>query len=77
MARKISVSIECDIDCMATEEEEKVIKKIDELDYTSEEYDDLYSELTDKLETLLSDRISKELEKLNGTGKIVTIDVMW
>ena len=77
MSRKISVSIECDIDCVATEEEEKVIKKIDDLDYTSEEYDELYTELTDKLETLLSDRISKELEKLNGTGRILTIDIMW
>lgn len=77
MARKISVSIQCDIDCVATEEEEKIIKKIEDLDYTSEEYDDLYAELTDKLETLLSDRISKELEKLKGTGRILTIDIMW
>jgi hypothetical protein len=75
MAKKISVSIECDIDCIATEEEEKVIKKLEDLDYTSEEYDELYTELTDKLETLLSDRISKELEKLNGTGRI--LDINW
>ena len=27
MARKISVSIQCDIDCVPTEEEEKIIKK--------------------------------------------------
>lgn len=77
MARKISVSIECDIDCVATEEEEKIVKQLEVLDYTSEEYDDLYAELTDKLETLLSDRISKELDKLNGTGRILTIDIMW
>jgi hypothetical protein len=73
MTRKINVSIQADIDCVPTEEEEKIIKQIEDLDYTSEEYDDLYDELTNKLRDMVTARL---MNKDNYTFFDVC-DVIW
>lgn len=73
MARKISVSIQCDVDCVPTEEEEKIIKQIEDLDYTSEEYDDLYDELTNKLR----DTVAARLKKKDNYTFFDVCDVIW
>lgn len=73
MSRKISVSIQADIDCVPTEEEEKIIRQIEDLDYTSEEYDDLYDELTNKLR----DTVAARLKKKDNYTFLDVCDVIW
>lgn len=71
MSRKISVSIQADIDCVATEEEEKIIKKLEDLDYTSEDYDDLYDELKEKLTDIVKARLNKDNNKFFDVCDII------
>lgn len=67
MGRNIVVSINAEIVLKATKEEEKIIRAIE--NSTS---DDKYDELQDKLNTLLSDRIPKEVEGLSDIGILDT-----
>lgn len=66
MGRNIVVSISEEVVLKATEEEEKIIEAIE-----NSNSDDEYDELQDKLETLVCDRISKEI---NNTGRILEIN---
>jgi len=65
MARKITITISGDITFNATEKEEKLIKIIDELPSEDEDYDEIYDKLVNKLETLLLNRIYREMKDLN------------
>ena len=69
MGRNIVVSINAEVVLRATKEEEKIIKAME--NSTS---DDKYDELQDKLNTLLLDRIPKEIEGLSGVG---ILDINW
>ena len=72
MKRKITVSIETDITLEMTKEEEKII---DNLRHAEDDDDwDRHSELEDKLEKLLSDRISKKIKELTD---IKILDTNW
>lgn len=65
MKRKITVSIEADVTLEMTKEEEKIINN---LRHAEDDDDwDRHSELENKLEKLLLDRISKEIKNLNDT----------
>ena len=65
MARKITITICGNITFNTTEKEEKLIKAIDELPCEEEDYDEIYDKLVNKLETLLLDRICREIKDLN------------
>ena len=69
MGRNIVVSMSAEVMLKATEEEEKIIEAIE-----NSNSDDEYDELQDKLETLLCDRLSKEVKEINGTGRILEIN---
>jgi len=69
MSKNIVVSINAEVVLRATEEEEKIIKAIE--NSTS---DDKYDELQDKLNALLLNRIPKEIEGLSGVG---ILDMDW
>lgn len=72
MTRKITVTIQADIILGTTKREEEIIKAI----RGAEEDDDwdLYCELQDRLEELLSDRISKEIKDIKDVN---VLDTNW
>lgn len=72
MARKITVTINADIVLDSTKEIEKIIKA--RRDAENDDDWDLCSELEDKLEELLSDKISKIIE---GIKDVRVLDTNW
>ena len=49
------------------------IKQIEDLDYTSEEYDDIYDELTNKLR----DTVAARLKKKDNYTFFDVCDIIW
>lgn len=74
MAREITITISGNITFNATEKEEKLIKAIDELPSEEEDYDEIYDKLVNKLETLLLNRICREMKELND---VTIYDTNW
>lgn len=72
MTRKITVTINADIVLDSTKEIEKIIKA--RRDAENDDDWDLCSELEDKLEELLSDKISKIIE---GIKDVRVLDTNW
>jgi len=71
MGRKIIVTVEADIEFEATEKEEELMKKIDELLFSDVDDYKTYDKLNYKLSNLVTERVEKEM------AGVTVQDIRW
>jgi len=71
MGRKIIVTVEAEIEFEATEKEEELMKKIDELLFADVDDYKTYDKLNNKLNNLVMERVEREM------AGVAVQDIYW